>query len=144
MKYLDILHESKKSMNYINNSRPDYTTNHLENVKNMLTVKEGTALAGSFCNLIMEVARNYNLDMEIARGISNRFQRVALDSKHTTGVKTYTDLPWHKLRDLLFDPVYNLKNMPEEKILEIINNIIDTGDAHITIECNTENYEDVE
>lgn len=144
MKYLDILHESKKSMNYINNSRPDYTTNHLENVKNMLTVKEGTALAGSFCNLIMEVARNYNLDMEIARGISNRFQRVALDSKHTTGVKTYTDLPWHKLRDLLFDPAYNLKNMPEERILEIINNIIDTGDAQIKIDCNTDNYEDVE
>lgn len=122
MKTIEILQNSKKSMKYVNTDRPKYLENHLENAKNMQAVKLGTADAGSFCNTIMEIARNHNLDMEIARGISNRLQRVALDSKHTTGVKNYTGLPWFKLTDMLKRGSY--KNTPEEEILKDIENVI--------------------
>lgn len=98
-KIKDILNASKKSKKYLADL-PDYMQSHIETVKNMITVKEGTATAGSFCNWIMEVARNAGLDMVTARALSNRLQRVALDSKHEGGKGSYKDLPWYKLATL--------------------------------------------
>lgn len=114
-KIKDILNASKKSKKYLSDL-PDYMQSHIETVKNMITVKEGTATAGSFCNWIMECSRNAGLDMVTARALSNRLQRVALDSKHEGGKGSYKDLPWYKLATLnnqrrkfySIDEIYNL------------------------------------
>lgn len=74
---------------------------HLQNILNMRTVNEGTATAGSFCNKIMEIASNYSLNLVESRTISDIFQRVALDSKHTGAVGGYKASDWFQIAELL-------------------------------------------
>lgn len=137
MKLIDMIEESSKSKKYSTGvDLPDYLDNYLENIKNMLTVKEGTALAGGFCNWIMEVARNYNLDMVTARAISNRLQRVALDSKHTSGISNFMELPWAKLATLRNDID---KNTNRETIRDIIDSIINEED----VDYDKENFYEI-
>lgn len=134
--YEEIFNASKKSKEFSKGKSelPNYLDNHLENVRNMLTVQEGTAIAGGFCNWVMEVARNYGLDMVVARGLSNRLQRVALDSKHTTGIANYKELAWCQLAEL---KKRRTKYQTVEEIELIIDQIID-GE----VQANDQEFED--
>jgi hypothetical protein len=72
------------------------------NCLNMKTVKEGTAVAGAFCNRIMEVADNCaDISMIEARTISDIFQRIALDSKHDGTGGSFKDSDWYRISEML-------------------------------------------
>lgn len=95
---LQFLRKSAKSEKYYTNA-PDYLEEQTNNILGMRTVKEGTAFAGAFCNWIMEVASINDLDLVVARYISNNFQREALDSKSTSG-GLFTETAWYKIIEL--------------------------------------------
>lgn len=129
---LDMLRESKKSMNFAKPlSVDDYIENQFETVLNMRTVKEGTGAAGSFCNWLMEVATLAKLDLKEARGICDIIQQAALDSKHNKSTGNgYTDTIWFKLTRLRFEA--NKKD------------IVTIAEKMISILAGTDNWEPLE
>lgn len=128
----EMLDASEKSQKYIGAvDAKDYLENQKGTILNMRTVKDGTGIAGFFCNNLMETADLAGEDLITARNICNIIQQAALDSKHdaTTG-KGYESTTWAKIASL-FNNTYALKQMTEQSMIEKLIEIMEEKDSEV-------------
>lgn len=140
----ELLDESSKSQKFIKPlSIEDYLKNQKETVMNMRTVSEGTGVAGSFCNHVMEAADIFGEDLVVTRKTCNDIQQAALDSKHSvaTGRKGFKDTPWAQIA-ALFNNNKKLSKMSEQGIVDEIINIMN-GKTKVEVNDQGEGYVDL-
>ena len=128
----DMLDASEKSQKYIGEVEAEsYLENQQGTVLNMRTVKDGTGIAGFFCNNFMEAADLAGENLVICRNICNIVQQSALDSKHdaTTG-KGYEATPWAQIAGL-FNNTYALKQLTVQGIIDKLVDIMEGKDSDI-------------
>lgn len=126
---LDMIDSSSKSAKYIGESGVSIKDSILETVLNALGVNQGTGSAGSFCNWISETARNAGLDVAEARELANKLQRLALDSKHTTGHGGYKSLTWYRF--VQYRTTVK-KGVSVEQIIKDLTDIIENNETVVS------------
>lgn len=128
----EMLDASEKSQKYVDEiDTNSYLENQKGTVLNMRTVKDGTGIAGFFCNNLMETTELAGEDLITARNICNIIQQAALDSKHDAATgKGYEATVWAKIATL-FNNTYGLKQLTEQGIVEKLIDIMEETDSEI-------------
>lgn len=128
----ELIEGSVKSKKYNNEvSAIDYLANQRGTILNMRTVKDGTGIAGYFCNNLMEVTDIAGGDMVSSRKICNDVQQAALDSKHDAATgKGYESTVWAQIAEV-FNDNYGNKGLSEQALVDKLIKILDGKEKQI-------------